>query len=138
MSYILDTCVISELISKKPDKKVVEWFSACSADQLNISSLTLGELKYGIDSLPEGRKKNDLIDWFENILEAYKNSTLDITAGISLRWGEERARLKKNGIQISVIDALIACTAMEYNYTLVTRNTGDFKSMSVTLLNPWL
>lgn len=138
MSFILDTCVISELIAKKPDKNVTDWFDRCEEDQLYISSLTLGELKFGIDTLPEGRKKNDLILWFEDIINAYKDSTLAVNDSICLRWGEERARLKKKGIQISVIDAMIACTAIEHNFTLVTRNTSDFKHLSVNLLNPWL
>ena len=138
MSYILDTCVISELISKQPDKNVLDWFSDCEEDDLYISSLTLGELKYGIDILPDGKKKNDLMVWFGKILDAYKDSTLHVNDKIALRWGEERARLKKSGIQISVIDSLIACTAIEFNFTLVTRNTPDFKPTGVTLLNPWL
>ena len=138
MSFILDTCVISELIKKLPDNNVLKWLSECEEDQLFISCLSLGEIRFGIDILPESRKKNDLILWFDDIQESFRDSTLPITNSICIRWGEERAKFKKKGLQLPVVDAIIACTAIDNNYTLVTRNTHDFEIMNIALLNPWL
>jgi predicted nucleic acid-binding protein len=137
MSFLLDTCVISELIKPKPDQNVLQWFNGCDEEQIFISSLTLGELQYGIDVLSAGRKKKDLIIWFNNIIETYKDSTISITDSISIRWGRERAQHRIHGINLSVIDGLIACTAVEYNLILVTRNISDFKMINIEILNPW-
>lgn len=138
MSFILDTCVISELIKENPNDNVLEWFKQCDEDQLFICSFSLGELMFGIEILPGSKRKNNLRLWFDNVVETYKNSTLHITSNICIRWGEERAKFRKKGIQLPVIDAVIACTAIEYNYVLVTRNTADFEIMNISLLNPWL
>ncbi|OHD67942.1 MAG: hypothetical protein A2W19_06755 [Spirochaetes bacterium RBG_16_49_21] len=137
MSYLLDTCVISELTKQKPDGRVLKWFNQCEEDQMYISCLTIGELHYGIGILPESKKKNDLLVWFNDFQEVYKDATLPITDNICIRWGKERARRKHRGIHIPVIDGLIACTASEHNYILVTRNISDFANMTVQILNPW-
>lgn len=138
MSYLLDTCVISELCKKAPDNAVIDWFVNCPEDRLFISSLTLGELQYGIELLPVGKKKNDLIVWFEEINTLYSEIALSVDNKISLRWGELRAQLRQKGFQLPVVDGLIASTAIEHNYILVTRNTSDFEATGVQCLNPWL
>lgn len=137
MSLLLDTCIISELVKSSPHPRVLDWFESCDEEMIHISCLTLGELRYGIDVLPGGRKKNDLGMWYHAFIETYKDATLPVSAAIALRWGQERARFKKKGLQIPVIDGLIACTALEYNYTLVTRNVPDFDMMDIQILNPW-
>lgn len=137
MSFILDTCVFSELCKKEPNKNVLSWFNKCPEDQIYMSSLTLGEIQFGIELLPESKKKNELLLWFNELIEMYKDSTIAITDNICLRWGEEKAKLQKQGIHLPVIDGLIACSAIEYNYTLVTRNISDFDFIDVKLLNPW-
>jgi len=138
MSYLLDTCVISELSKQSPDKSVLEWFKNCPDNRIYISTLTLGELQYGIELLPSGKKKNDLIAWFDEINSYYSEIALPVNNSISLRWGEMRAILRGQGVQLPVIDGLIAATSIEHNFILVTRNTSDFESTGVQCLNPWL
>lgn len=137
MSWILDTCVISELIKREPEKKVARWFSLCDEERLYISSITLGEIIYGIDMVREGKKRNELLKWFCDLVDSFRETTLPVTDCICLRWGRERARCRKRGIQLPVIDGLIACTAMEHNCTLVTRNVSDFDAMNIQIFNPW-
>lgn len=137
MSYLIDTCVISELIKQKPDRQVLEWFSSSPEDQLYLSCLTLGELNYGIELLPPGHKKTNLIKWYGSFAKTFKDSTVFINDEICVRWGVERARLRIKGIQLPVIDGLIACSAIEYNYILVTRNIADYENMDIRLHNPW-
>ncbi len=83
MSFIIDTCVISELTKKVPDKNVLTWFENCPEDQIFISSLTLGEIQYGIEMLLEGKKKINLMVWYDELLETYKDSTLPVNNNIS-------------------------------------------------------
>ncbi len=137
MSFIIDTCVISELTKKVPDKNVLTWFENCPEDQIFISSLTLGEIQYGIEMLLEGKKKINLMVWYDELLETYKDSTLPVNNNISIRWGHERARLQKKGVHLPIIDGLIACTAVEYNYTLVTRDISEIEAIDVRFINPW-
>ncbi len=137
MNYILDACVVSELTKLKPDKRVKDWFSQCDEEQLYISCLTLGELSFGIEMVQDQKKKNDLIAWYHRFVEAYGTSTLPVTDSICVRWGREHALHRKKGLQVPVIDGLIACTAIEYNYTLATRKIPDFEIMNVQLFNPW-
>jgi predicted nucleic acid-binding protein len=137
MSFILDTCVVSELSKPKPAFQVIEWFNHCPPELLYISVLTLGELHYGIARLPEGKKRNDLFQWLEELKSAFKDYILPLNDRTCIRWGVERARLERLGNPAPVIDSLLAATALEYGFALVTRNVDNFRSFEIELLNPW-
>jgi toxin FitB len=137
LSYLLDTCVLSEFSKKSPSAQVLHWLESIPQEELFISVLTLGEIRCGIGKLPDGRKKNDLFRWFDVLREVYEASTLEVDGDIALRWGAERARLTKRGQQGSVIDGLIALTALHHNLYLVTRNVSDFSYFDIELINPW-
>lgn len=65
MRYLLDTCVISELTAKQPNNRVLEWIDHVAEEHLLLSVITLGEIKRGIDKLPDSQKKRDLDQWLE-------------------------------------------------------------------------
>lgn len=67
MNYILDTNIISELISVQPNQKVIGWLKGVDAKQTFLSVITIGEIKKGIEKLPESLRKKNIQDWFENI-----------------------------------------------------------------------
>ena len=138
MSFILDTCVVSELSKQSPAPSVIRWLNGCPSELLYLSVLTLGELHYGISRLPDGKKKNDLIIWLGQIKSAFGGYVLPISDRAGIRWGEERARLERIGVSSSVVDSLLASTAHEYDFALVTRNVDDFKSFDIKLLDPWV
>lgn len=137
MSFILDTCVVSELSRPVPEPCVKSWLERCPGELLYLSALTLGELHYGITRLPEGRKKSDLLVWFEQLEAAYRGYVLPIDDRICRRWGEERARLERTSERAPVIDSLLAATALEHDFVLVTRNTGNFRSFAIKIVDPW-
>ena len=137
MSYILDTCVVSELSKPEPAGSVLEWFDQCPSELLYLSVLTLGELHYGITKLPDGKKKNDLLLWVGELKSAYKGFILPLSEETCIRWGEERARLESIGKPAPVVDSLIAATALEHDFTLVTRNVDNFRAFEIKLFNPW-
>jgi predicted nucleic acid-binding protein len=60
LNYLLDTCVVSELIKPKPSSKVTKWLRSCRDENLFLSVLTIGEIQKGISKLPDSRKRNDL------------------------------------------------------------------------------
>ena len=137
MSYLLDTCVLLELSKQNPAPRVLQWLESISQEELFISELTLGEIRYGIGKLPDGRKKNDLFRWFESLWEVYEPSTLEVGSEIAVKWGAERARLAKKGRLVSSIDGLIALTALQHDLYLVTRNVSDFSVLDIELIDPW-
>jgi len=78
MNYLLDTCVLSELIKKQPNPKVIQWILDVEEASLFISVLTIGELHKGIEKLPESKKKNKLHKWvIYNLKKRFENKIID-------------------------------------------------------------
>ena len=137
MSFLLDTCVISELRKQNPDAGVSAWFETCDEDMLYLCTVTLGELRYGIDLLPDGKQKTALRTWYEKIRLSYAGHILEVTLPAFERWGSTRAARQRVGCPLSIADGLIAAAAAVNSMTLVTRNTSDFVNRGVDILNPW-
>lgn len=138
MSYLIDTCCISELAKPNPDDKVVQWFSDHNELDLYLSVITFGELRKGIEKLPSSKRKRKLNHWInEDLLHRFKNRALDISLTEVNQWGKVLAKAEKMGTPLPAVDALIAATALAHNFAVVTRNTKDMKASGVELINPW-
>ena len=138
MRYLLDTCVISELVSTKPDPKVIQWVDSIDEDRLFLSAITIGEIKKGVEKLPSSKRKSTLAEWLEGeLLVRFNGRLLPIDTKVVLVWGELTARLEKQGCPMPAIDSLIAATALEGGLNLVTRNDNDFAHCGVAVINPW-
>ena len=137
MSYLLDTCVVSELSRPRPDPGVVAWMSDADVASLHLSAITLGELRHGALRLPAGKRRTSLSDWGERLRRSFSGRVLPIDESVTLRWAEIAARAERSGRPGSFADGLIAATALERGLTLVTRNVTDFEPFGVSLLNPW-
>ena len=138
MKFILDTNVVSELTKPKPDINVMNWFRNCPENKMYISSLTLGEIETGIRALAPCKRQNHLMLWLENLQNNFEPRILSVDVITALRWGEIRGNLRRKGINIPVIDGIIAATAITNNAVLVTRNIKDFNFPGIELINPWL
>lgn len=138
MRFLLDTNVLSELRKPEPSQQVINWISDISNKHLFISVITLGELNNGISKLPSGRKKNELISWFDKVQQSFQYQIFPISNEIAMKWGELTATASKEGLTLPSIDGLIAATAFVHGAILITRNTKDFKSVPIQVLNPWL
>ena len=136
--FLLDTNVPSELTHSQPDENVRTWFTAQSAASLFLSVITVGELRRGFASLPAGKRRTDLEQWFEqSLMPAFQGRILPVTQAIAERWGVMDAAAKSRGITVKIADGLIAATAIEHGLMLVTRNVKDFIRLPVKLHNPW-
>ena len=138
MNYVLDTNVISELISKRPDRKIVEWLDRLDPNTIYLSVITIGEIRKGIEKLLPSKRIETVREWLEtDLLLRFQGRILEITTEVMLVWGELVGRLEKEGKPISAIDSLIAAIALQGNYYLVTRNEHNFQYTGVTIINPW-
>lgn len=135
---VLDTNVISELMKASPSARVVEWWSQQQSGELFTTSLTMAEILYGIEILPKGKRRDNLL------AEAEAVFTEDL-AGRILPFDEEAARFfpgiaakrRSEGRPIAELDAQIAAVAHSRHAILATRNTADFEGCGVRLANPW-
>jgi toxin FitB len=136
--YLLDTNCVSELVRVKPERRVLEWIEAAQEELLYLSVLTLGEIRKGLAALPQNRRRTLLEAWLDiEFQNRFIGRILPIDAAVADRWGLLTASAKRRGAVIPVIDGLIAATALQYNLTVVSRNTGDFSAAQVPVLNPW-
>jgi predicted nucleic acid-binding protein len=138
MSFLLDTCVISELVAKQPNPDVVQWVDSIDENLLFLSAITIGEIKRGIEKLPDSSRKSALEDWLEDdLLIRFRDRILSIDAAVMLVWGQLAADLEKEGKPMPAVDSLIAATCLQGKLDLVTRNESDFVHSGVTVINPW-
>lgn len=139
MSYLIDTCCISELVKKKPNPTVVNWFAERDELSMYLSVITFGELKKGIEKLPDSKKKRVLNTWVkEDLNQRFKNRVIIIDMEVVNKWGEILAKSEKSGKPLPAIDSLIAATALVHDLTVVTRNTQDMVGSGVEVINPWI
>jgi predicted nucleic acid-binding protein len=135
VSYLIDTNIISELRRKDANPGVVSWFAERPANTLYLSVLTLGEIRKGIEALPNSKRKLTLRDWLEvDLPRFFTGRILPVDETVVDRWGRLLARIKRTA---PAIDSLITATALQYGLTLVTRNTADFKFPELDVINPW-
>ncbi len=138
MNYLLDTCLISELIKKTPESRVVEWVRLQPEERLYLSVLTAGELQKGIAKLGEQRRARELQRWLDDdLLERFAGRILDVTPEVARIWGQIQGRAEREGRRMQVIDSLIAATALSLGATMATRNVEDVESSGVEIVNPW-
>jgi predicted nucleic acid-binding protein len=138
MSFLLDTCVISELVSKRPDPGVVQWIDDVGEEKIYLSAITIGEIKKGIEKLPNSKRKSALTEWLDDdLLTRFRNKILPIDVGAMLVWGELTAKLEAQGRKMPAMDSLIAAIALYGSLSLVTRNEDDFKQVDIPITNPW-
>jgi len=138
MKYLLDTCVISELVSKHPNPKVVDFVDALDSDDVYLSVITIGEITKGVEKLPKSKRKQELYSWLkEDLLVRFDGRIIPLDTNVLMEWGILIARLESTGITLPAIDSLIAATALTHKLTLVSRNVDDFGGTGVEIVNPW-
>ena len=138
MSYLLDTCTISEMVSVKPNPNVLNWFQLQNEKTLFLSIITIGEIEKGIYQLPASKKRTLLETWlFDELLPSFHGRIIEINRKLMTTWAKITADLKTKGIIRPSFDSLIEVVALHHQLILVTRNVKNFQSSQVTILNPW-
>lgn len=138
MKCLLDTCVVSELVARQPNPKVVEFVDTIDSDDVYLSVITVGEIMKGIEKLSKSKRKQELQTWLrEDLLVRFDGKIISLDADVLMAWGALSARMESSGRTMPAIGSLIAATVLTHQFKLVTRNVADFKGTGVEILNPW-
>jgi predicted nucleic acid-binding protein len=134
--YLFDTNIISELQKSNCNPKVKSFTDKIPGEDIFICTVSIGELSYGIEKLPAGKKKRELSVWLYSVVpEWFTGRIISLDTDAMTEWGRIRARA---GRTMPVIDLLMAAAAITHHMTLVTRNTKDFEDIEgIMLINPW-
>lgn len=137
MTFLLDTCVLSEMRHPKGNGRVKQTIAALDDADLRLSVLTIGEIVKGIGGLAQGKRRKGLEKWLAQLETFHGARILPIDRETAHLWGELTAEARSRGEAVPVIDGLIAATAMQHGFTVVTRNTKHFMELGVPVFNPW-
>jgi predicted nucleic acid-binding protein len=136
--WLLDTNVLSELRRPRPEPKVVSFVAAQPLDSLVISSVTLAEIRFGIELVTDAGRRAELNDWLTHkVRPMFEQRILPVTEDIMFKWRLLVEDGRKAGHTFSQPDLIIAATALEHGLTVVSRDTTDYERARVPVLNPW-
>ena len=133
--FLLNTNVVSELTKESPDPGVTAFLS--EQDDLWLSPVVLHELEFGLQLLPQGRRRDGLRQTLSELIEEYEDQILPLERKEAEWAARLRVQAHLSGRVLHLGDALIAGTAKAHNLSVATRNIGDFDGLDVDVINPW-
>lgn len=137
--WLLDTNVLSELRRKKPEPKVVEFIAAQPLEELHVSTVTFAEIRFGIETLTEPRKRDELNDWLmHRIRPMFGQRALPLSEDILFKWRLLVEEGRKAGHTFSQPDLFIAATGLHHGLTIVSRDTSEYERARAPVFNPWV
>ena len=135
---LVDTNVISEPLRKSPEVRVIAWIDAQPLETLYLSAITVAELRFGIASLPAGKRQEGLRDNLETrVLPLFAGRVLAFDLAASQAYAELMAKARAAGLALGPADGYIAATAVGHGMAVATRDTAPFEAAGVPIINPW-
>jgi predicted nucleic acid-binding protein len=134
VKFLVDANVLSEATKVAPSDACVDWLRRHERD-LVVDPVILGEVRYGILLLPEGKRRTSLEGWFDGGVQRIECLAWDADTG--MRWAELLASLRRQGRAMPIKDSLIAATALTHGLTVATRNRSDFNQAGVAVVDPF-
>jgi toxin FitB len=139
MNFLLDTNVISEPMKARPNAGVLAWLAQIDEDSVFLSVVTITELRYGIERLASGRRRDRLDAWLrKDLISRFAERIFPVDLEIADACGRLVARCESLGRPIEPRDAFIAATSEVHGLTLVTRNASDFETTVKSIVTPWV
>lgn len=135
--FLLDTNAISEPQRPRPDKGYLRWLNDRRDDELWVSALSLGELRYGVLRLDAGAKRRALEQWLAEAAALFHDRILAVDHAVAERWSALWLDNVRAGRGRAVVDELITATALVHGLTVVTRNVRHFEGSGCKVLSPW-
>ena len=136
--WLLDTNVVSELRKIRPNRHVKAWSDAQVPDSFFLSSVTLAEIRFGIERQTTPTLREELETWLTRRLRPwFAGRILPVDEEVILEWRRMVERGRERGVIFSQPDLFIAATAQVHALTLCTRNEKDFRKANIQVFNPW-
>lgn len=137
--WLLDTNVLSELRRPKPERRVLAFVAAQPLERLNVSVVTLAEIRFGIEMISDANRRAELGEWLAHKLRPmFDGRVLPVSEDIMFKWRLLVEEGRKAGHTFSQPDLIIAATALHHGLTVVSRDTADYIKTRVSLFNPWV
>jgi len=135
---VLDTNVISEVVKPSPSAQVVEWLNVQESSDLYVTAITLGEISYGVQVLPDGDRRTSLSRAISQFVDqAFGDRVLVFDRESAHEYGQVMAGRRKLGRPLTAPDGQIAAITRRHRFQLATRNLGDFEECGIGLINPF-
>ncbi len=134
---IVDTDVATELMRPAPDPRVVAWLRTRDGSELFTTSITVAEVGYGVERLPDGAHKRLLRATASQVFSAFADHVLAFDADAAGLYGEIVTARERGGAPIDGFDAQIAAICRRHGATLATRNVRDFEQTGVEIVDPF-
>jgi predicted nucleic acid-binding protein len=137
-NWLLDTNVVSELRRPRPDRNVVAFVAAQPLERLFISTVTLAEIRFGIERLTDPAVRAGFTTWLTHqVRPMFEHRVLPLSEDVLFRWRMAVAEGRSAGITYPQPDLFIAATALHYGMTVVSRDATGFARTGVSMLDPW-
>jgi predicted nucleic acid-binding protein len=134
---VVDTNVVSELIRPQPAPSVIGWVRQHGTFALHTTAITVAEIRYGIERLTDGRRKDQLSEAAVEVFSAFAEQVLPFDARAALEYAAVVCDRDRVGLPIDGFDAQIAAICRAHRAALATRNTKDFRDVGVDIIDPW-
>ncbi len=134
---ILDTNVVSEAMKSSANPAVMAWLNRQAAETLYLSSVTLAELLFGIDCLPEGRRKKALKETLDGLLDLFGDRILSFDTKSARNYAQLAAKARSAGMGFPLPDGYIAAIAVANGFAVATRDIGPFEAAGIAYIDPW-
>ena len=132
----LDTNVVSETLSKRPEPRVMDWLVRHEGD-CALPTVTIAEIAYGIHKVRPSERAQRLELGLDRWRRRFSDRIYGLTEEAALAYGEIMGAASRVGRPMSAPDGLIAAIARVNNGRLATRNLKDFTTTGLTLISPW-
>ena len=134
---VLDTNVLSEPLRSRPDGIVAEWLDRHDPETLFLTSVTVAEALFGVELMPEGRRRDQLREATEAIIAVFGERVLDFDRSAATEYATRVASCRRTGIPVSVADGQIGAIAAAHGFAVATRDVEPFAALGLDVIDPW-
>lgn len=137
--WLLDTNILSELRRPRPERKVLSFVASQPLELLYVSTVTLAEIRFGIELVPNPARRSELTDWLTHkVRPMFEQRALEVTEDVMFKWRLMVEEGRKSGHTFSQPDLIIAATGLHHGLTVVSRDTSEYEKARVPVFNPWV
>ena len=135
---VLDTNVVSEPLRSRPHSSAVDWLDRQVIETLYLTTITLAELRFGVASLPAGRRRDRLGARIEDeVIGAFTGRILAFEEPASVAYAALRTRARDQGLALGAADAYIAGIVAAHGFAIATRDRAPFEAAGVAVIDPF-